>query len=58
MTVANWKERYQAEIKQSTKIAEKINEMAIVKTRLLTDEEIEKIFGDNGNPNAIKDIII
>lgn len=44
MTAVNWKEKYRAEVEQATKIAEKINEGAIVRTRLLTDEEIRIIF--------------
>lgn len=58
MTAANWRERYTASVLKSYFEYMKKNEEAPVRTRQLTKAEIEKIFGDNGNPNAIKDIII
>lgn len=44
MTAANWKERYQAELEHNYKLAENINKRAVVRTRLLTDEEKRIIF--------------
>lgn len=58
MTAAKWRERYTESVLRSCFEYTKKNEEAPVKTRQLTKEEIEKIFGGNGNPNAIKDIII
>lgn len=42
-----WREKYSAEIDCSIKRCEDLNKMAEVKTRLLTEEEKEKIFGSN-----------
>jgi hypothetical protein len=47
MTAANWRERYTASVLRSYFEYMKKNEEALVKTRQLTKEEIEKIFGDN-----------
>lgn len=58
MTAAKWRERYTASVLKSYFEYMKKNKEAPVKTRQLTKEEFKKIFGDNGNPDAIKDIII
>lgn len=42
-----WKARFIEEMNRSVERAEEINKNAEVKTRQLTPEEIEKIFGDN-----------
>lgn len=55
-STARWKERYLDEIRRNLDKAEKENENAIVKTRQLTEEEMEKIFGND--PNYIKEIKI
>lgn len=55
-SAARWKERYLDEIRRNLDKAEKENENAIVKTRQLTEEEMEKIFGND--PNYIKEIKI
>lgn len=47
MTAANWRERYTASVLKSYFEYMKKNEEAPVKTRQLTKEEFEKIFGDN-----------
>ncbi len=51
-----WKARFIEEMTRSVERAEEINKNAEVKTRQLTPEEFEKIFGDN--PNYIKEIKI
>lgn len=51
-----WKARFIEEMTRSVERAEEINKNAEVKTRQLTPEEFEKIFGDN--PNYIKEIEI
>lgn len=51
-----WKTRFIEEMTRSVERAEEINKNAEVKTRQLTPEEFEKIFGDN--PNYIKEIKI
>lgn len=51
-----WKARFIEEMTRSVERAEEINKNAEVKTRQLTAEEFEKIFGDN--PNYIKEIEI
>lgn len=51
-----WKARFVEEMTRSVERAEEINKNAEVKTRQLTPEEFEKIFGDN--PNYIKEIKI
>ena len=58
MTAAKWREQYTQSVERAYWEYTKKNEGMPVKTRQLTQAEIEKIFGDNGNPNAIKDIII
>lgn len=58
ITPVSWKKNYSDELLRNYYEYCKRNEEAPFKTRQLTKEEIEKIFGDNGNPNAIKDIII
>ena len=55
-STARWKERYLDEIRRNLDRAEKENENATVKTRQLTKEEMEKIFGND--PNYIKEIKI
>ena len=47
LTAANWRERYTASVLRSYFEYMKKNEEAPVKTRQLTAEEFEKIFGDN-----------
>lgn len=42
-----WKARFIEEMTRSVERAEEINKNAEVKTRQLTAEEFEKIFGDN-----------
>lgn len=42
-----WKARFIEEMTRSVERAEEINKNAEVKTRQLTPEEFEKIFGDN-----------
>lgn len=58
MTPANYREKFYAELNANIKKMNAKNMEQPVKTRQLTDDEIRKIFGENGNPNAIKDIII
>lgn len=55
-SAAMWKARFIEEMTRSVERAEEINKNAEVKTRQLTPEEFEKIFGDN--PNYIKEIEI
>ena len=47
MTAANWREQYAQSVKRAYWEYTKKNEEMPVKTRQLTKEEIEKIFGDN-----------
>ena len=42
-----WKARFMEEVNRNIERAEEENKKAEVKTRQLTPEEIEKIFGDN-----------
>jgi len=51
-----WKARFIEEMTRSVERAEEINKNAEVKTRQLTEEEMEKIFGND--PNYIKEIKI
>lgn len=46
-SAAMWKARYVEETNRNIKRAEEENENAIVKTRQLTEEEFDIIFGDN-----------
>lgn len=46
-SAAMWKARFIEEMTRSVERAEEINKNAEVKTRQLTPEEFEKIFGDN-----------
>lgn len=55
-SAAMWKARFTEETNRNIKRAEEENENAIVKTRQLTEEEMEKIFGND--PNYIKEIKI
>ena len=55
-SAAMWKARFTEETNRNIKRAEEENENAIVNTRQLTEEEMEKIFGND--PNYIKEIKI
>lgn len=55
-SAAKWKERYTEMINKSCYEYEQLNKEAEVKTRKLTPEEFDMIFGVNGNPNYIKEI--
>lgn len=59
-TVANsmgsWGARYAQDVERSVNYYNWLNSKQKVRTRQMTEEEIEKIFGDN--PNYIQDITI
>jgi hypothetical protein len=48
------KEKTRRDIQHTWEVAEKFNENSPVKSRQMTQEEIEQIFG--GNPDYIKEI--
>lgn len=57
-TPANYMARFYAELNSDIEKMNAKNMEQPAKTRQLTEGEMRKIFGENGNPNAIKDIII